>query len=522
MQKYTLYILLAGIILIIGGAIFYLIKPVLIIPRTILLLAGFIMVLLYVYTNYDYVKSLIARRTMKHGVNTAVMIIILIVIIVFVEAISASHSKRFDLTETKRYSLSDQSVKILKNLKKDVKAYGFFRPDQPNKRPAEDLLKQYSYYSNKFKYEIIDPDRNPGMAKRFQVTSYGTIVVESGTRDEKLTDSQEEKITNAIIKVTREGERIVYFLKGHGENDIANTDKLGYSGVKEAIEKSNFKVKDLLLMRENKIPDDAAILVVGGPKKDLFQNEIDAIENYIKNGGKIFFMIDPFSIQGLRNYLAKYGFDLREDIIVDRLSRIFGGDFLMPVVTQYEPHPVTKDFNIASFFPLVRSVEVQTKLPPGITAQSLAKTGPGSWAETDRAALEKGEASLDEKRDKKGPVSIAAVATVDVSIDKDRDKEKGKETEKKPQAKIVVFGDSEFASNNYLNLSGNRDLFLNVISYLGGEEDLISVRPKDKKSTPVFLTALQGKLIFYLPVVVLPGVILVIGIYVTSRRRWAR
>ena len=446
-------------------------------------------------------RPFFTRRPARYGLNALVMVALLLGIIALVEAVSYRHSYRLDLTENRRHSLSPQTIKILQGLKVNVEATGFFRADQPGRRVAEDLFKQYASYSGgRFTWQIADPDRNPGLARRYGVETYGTVVLDTKTKSEKLLDAEEEKLTNALVKVTREGKRTICVVKGHGELEIANTDRPGFSAAKIAMEHANYEVKELVLVREPKVPEGAALLIVPGPKHDLLPAELDALDAYIARGGKVFFMVNPFEADGLRNYLAKYGIALGNDLVIDRLSRAFGGDFVVPAIFQYEPHPITRDFNVLTFFPLTRSVDVQAKPPKGVSAQVLARSGSGSWGETDRAELNSGTVKQGPK-DRPGPVPVAAVATVE-------------------KARIVVFGTSSLAANQFLNVQGNKDLFLNTVSWLAEEEDLIAIRPKDLKQTPIFLTAAQGKVIFWVPVVALPGAVMLCGIWVIVRRRY--
>jgi ABC-type uncharacterized transport system involved in gliding motility auxiliary subunit len=460
-------------------------------------------------------RNLFARRGTRHGLNALVMILFLLGIVALVEALSYRHSYRVDLTENRRHSLSPQTIKVLKSLPVDVAATGFFRTDEPQKRAAEDLFKQYASYSGgRFKWEVVDPDRSPGLAKRYGVETYGTVVLDTKTKSERVNDAEEEKLTNALIKVTREGKSVVYVIKGHGEHDPASTDRAGFSEAKAAVEKANYEVKELLLVRAPKVPEDAAVVILPGPKNDLFPPELETLDSYIARGGKVLFMANPFQADGLKRYLARYGIALGDNLVIDRLSRAFGGDFVVPAIFQYEDHPITKGFgNMLTFFPLTRSVGVAPKLPKGVTAQALAKSGPGSWGETTRAELDKGAVQQD-ARDTPGPLPVAAVATIDAT-----NPPEGKPSVK---ARIVVFGSSNVASNQFLNVQGNKDLFLNAVSWLAEEEELIAIRPKEGKHTPLILTAAQGKVILWLPLAVLPGAVMLGGIVVVIRRRSSR
>jgi ABC-type uncharacterized transport system involved in gliding motility auxiliary subunit len=406
---------------------------------------------------------------------------------------------------------------VLRELKVPVKATAFLRPDQPGKRTTEDLFKQYTTRSEgKFSFEIVDADRDPLRAKRYGVETYGTVVLEATVKEgqvkeEKIQDAEEEKLTNALIRVTREGKRTVYFLKGHGEKDPAGTEKTGLSEVKSAVEKLNYTVKDLLLARETAIPDDAAIVVVPGPQKDLFPNELDAIGAYTARAGKILFMVDPFQAPGLTPFLERYGVVLGNDVVLDDnpQAQLLGFNAAVPVVGDYQDHPITRGFQFATLFPLVRTVTVKDKPPAGVTAQVLARTSGQSWV-TDEKEVKSGQVKRAEPEKRKAQ-SIAAVATVDAKDAPD--------DRKGAKARVVVIGDSDFATNGFVNLSGNRDFLLNTLSWLAEEENLIAIRPKEARNMPVFLTAAQGQVLFWLPVVVLPLTMIVAGVTAIVRRR---
>ena len=200
-------------------------------------------------------------------------------------------------------------------------------------------------------YEFIDPDRNPGLAKRYGITSYGTIVLESGEKEEKVLTADEENLTNGLLKIIREGKKVVVFLEGHGEHSLNNTEREGYSEAKRAIESQNYLVKSLSLLTEGKLPDEASILIIAGPRKNLLDPELAEISRFIERGGKVMFLLDPEGPQGLANYLADYGIQVEEGVVVDPVSRMFGMDYLTPVVSSYEAHPITKNFEVACFSP---------------------------------------------------------------------------------------------------------------------------------------------------------------------------
>ncbi|MBI5682167.1 MAG: GldG family protein [Deltaproteobacteria bacterium] len=517
MNKYLSFTWIVGLLLLLAGGFAVLIKGTMETISAVLVWAGLILLLVSFYINFSAIRELVSKRSTKYGVNTAIMISVFLVVLSLAAVMSIKYKMRWDLTKGGRYTLSDQSIKLLSALKKDINVIAFYRSDERTRQQMEDLLEGYSNYSPKFKYQFIDPDKKPGLASKYGITSYRTTLVQSDGKQEVVGFESEEKLTNAILKVTRDKVKTIYFLKGHGENNITDFQNSGYKAVRESMEKENYQVKELILLESPAVPEDASLLIISGPKKEPLQEEFNRIQDYIKKGGNILFMLDPFTVPNTVALLKGYGFTIGDDIIIDKLSQVFGANYLTPVVAQYDKeHPITKEFDLATFFPLTRSVSVEKDASKGI--YTLAMTGGESWAEIDKAALEAGKAQYDEGKDKRGPVPVAGVAVVETQESKVKSQESGG----KKFAKIVVFGDSDFVNNTNINLAGNKDFFLNTVNWLAEESDLISIRKKEPQSTPIVLTKTQGRLVFWLPVVIMPLFVLTCGIFILSRRRFKR
>ncbi|NJD69120.1 MAG: hypothetical protein C3F12_08115 [Candidatus Methylomirabilota bacterium] len=531
MDKLTRLALPSGLILLVAGGIAYNIRPDLKAWTGGVLLLGAILILLSVYRAFGTITLWLNRRSTKTGLNVGLMTILVLGIIGLVEIISARHNTRFDLTAGRRYTLADQTRKVVKGLTKDVQVTAFFRADQAERRPAEELLRQYADLSPRFRFEVVDPDRNPGKAKRYGIATYGTTILEMPEKEEKIPEVDEERLTNGLLKLLREGPRIVYFLKGHGENELEDGSRNGYRQAKEAIEKANYQVKELLLLREREVPQDAAMLVISGPKRDLAESELQALDLFVQRGGKLLIQLDPYAAPNLKAFVARYGITVGDDVIVDQYARTMGGDYLMPIVSTYYPHAITHNFTLASLFPFARSVDVARPLPEGVTVQKLGETGPGSWAETDKGELNRGQLSFEQGQDRPGPVPVGVIATVqgaqtDAAASGTHTAEKaGQEQGAQTQsriARLVVYGNSGFASNNFLHFSGNRDLFLNSISWLAEEEAMIAIRPQEAGTTPIILSATQGRMAFWMLVVVVPGLFLISGTSIVMGRKRSR
>jgi ABC-type uncharacterized transport system involved in gliding motility auxiliary subunit len=511
------------VILLLGAAAVTLFIPWLIRFRVALLIAAAVLFVVTVALSWREGASILGRRGTRYGASAALLIVIALGVAVLANAVSLRYNARWDLTENKRHSLSPQTVKLLKALKSPVEVIGFFRSDTPGKRTAEDLLKQYAQASDgKFTYRVEDPDRSPGLARRYGVETYGTLVMQSGEKSEKVLDAEEERLTNALVKVTRPGNPIVYFVKGHGERDISSSERTGMSQAKEQLEKANYTVKDLELARTGKVPPDAAVVIVPGPRTDLLPPELTAIDDYLAQGGHVLLMADPLQADGLAKYVAKYGVTLGQDLVVEPspIGRLLGVGPEVPLVMQYEQHPITKDMaKVMTGFPLTRSVSPAKTPPKGMTVTPLAKTSADSWGETNLDGLRRGQPASRDDKDTPGPVPVLLAVTIEPTPAPKVAGQAEADDSKKPKGRLVVLGTSTFASNQALGFQGNRDLFLNIVAWLAGQEDEIAVRPKDPHQNPIFATEAQKNAILWLSIVVLPGAVMVCGIALVVRRR---
>jgi ABC-type uncharacterized transport system involved in gliding motility auxiliary subunit len=477
-----------------------------------LVVAGAVLVLLSFLPQWRDPRATLGARCVRYGLNSALAVLLVIGLIGVVEALSYRHNARLDLTENRRHSLSPQTIQVLKALKEPVHAVAFYRSDQPGKRVAEDLFKQFTRHAgDRFTWRSVDPDREPTLARGFGIEAYGTTVLESKGRTEKVQDAdQEEKLTNALIRVTREGKRTVYVVQGHGEPELTGTDANGLGSAKAGLEAVNYEVKPLVLARTGQVPDDASVVVVAGPRSDLFGPEIDALDGYLGRGGKLLVLLDPPTRPGqqdpesLKRLLVRYGITVGSNVVIELnpLKQMATGAADLVIVDTFEPHAITRDLRIVALFPSARTVGLVDKLPDGVSGQRLAVTSQESFAETDLAAIRRGQANPDPDYPR-GPLPVAVVAT--------RDK-----------ARIVAFGTSLLAVNQYISQPGNRDLFLNAVSWLAEEEDQISIRPRDTRQTPVFLSAQQQQAVFWIPVVILPALAVAGGIVAVVRRRAAK
>jgi ABC-type uncharacterized transport system involved in gliding motility auxiliary subunit len=499
---------------------------------TYLAWAGLVCVLAYTLSQWREIAKVFTRRQARYGTLSAVSIMIVLAILVAINYIGSKQNKRWDLTANKQFSLADQTRNVLAKLDAPLDVKVFDKESEFLR--YQDRMKEYEYASKKISTEYIDVDKKPTLAKQNGVDRYGTFVLSYKGRTERVTSDSEQDLTTGIIKVVSGQQRKVYFTDGHGEKDTAATsDRDGYGQIAAAMGHENYGTDKVVIAQKGSVPDDAAVVVVAGPKTDFFPAEIDALKQYLEKSGKLLLLLDPpekVNSPPMTNLIAlahAWGIEVGDDIVVDvsGMGQLIGTDASVPIAASYPAHPITQQtqFRLLTAYPLARSA---TPVPSGVNghvAQAFVETSARSWAEHDiKGLLTRGEVSLDEsKGDKKGPVAIASAVSAPSSASTASTATPPKPGEDSPkgETRVVVFGNSAFVVNAFLGIQGNRDLFMNTLGWLSQQENLISIRPKEPDDRRITLTATQQANIGWLSIVIIPACIFGTGIYSWWRRR---
>jgi ABC-type uncharacterized transport system involved in gliding motility auxiliary subunit len=423
--------------------------------------------------------------------------VILLATIALVYTVIQPFHERWDLTQDKIYSLPQSTLGVLRDLKAQrIDVLLFFQQDDPARQGLEVFLKECRRHHPEFHYDFYDPNRRPQLARKFNVTDAKTVLFRSGDREERLVGPSEEGFTNAFLRLLHPKDLDVCFVTGHGEVVLDEEGTGGYLHFRDTLQGYNAKVHGIVLARDH-VPDACQVIVVGGPRWDLTPKEFSDIDQAFSRGKGILLLIDPMDPgAGLAfiEYTKKYGVALGQNVIVDKASRMVGGDFLMPLVSRYlVTHPVTKNMKQATFFPLVRTVQPSVDVAPGLDVMPLAMTGDESWAETDLPALENGNAVFDMKTDIAGPLSIAVA--IEKKQDGGRRKAEGGKANSilhppsdiRGDGRMIIVGDGDFLTNGYLHLSGNKELGLNMIRWLARDDRFIDVKRPELRFKPLLL-----------------------------------
>jgi ABC-type uncharacterized transport system involved in gliding motility auxiliary subunit len=499
-----------GLVLLAFGTVAYVFTPAASVYVFAHVGLGILLIILYLTSSRDSLTSVLGERSTKYGANAIVYSLLFFAVLVVVNYLAARHNHRWDLTKQNVFSLSTQSRGVLAKLEKPVVVDAFV---EAGTDPAlQDLLESFHYASDKFTFHIVDPDKERDLAERYKVTELPTVHIQYGDQTATVTrEITEETLTNGLIKATRTTKKVACFLDGHGEPDTESRDQRGFSALRDALQNENYETRKVLLATEKDVPAECTVLVAVGTDKPLFDHEVSALSTYLRNGRSALFLVPPRRGAPYVGLVDAWGVKITDTVVVDEVVRLFQGPALglQILASTYGAHPITADFHERTIFPLARVVQANAAGKTGISAIEIVKSSPSAWGETDLSGVfERGEAVLDDK-DIKGPVPLALAVT-------GKHKEMG--FDKEGETKLVVVGDADWANNQFLPQVFNRDLLLNMMNWLGGQEELISIRPRTIQASRAQLSPDETRRIFYLSVLIMPELLLLLGLTVWWRR----
>ncbi|KAF0108703.1 MAG: hypothetical protein FD146_589 [Anaerolineaceae bacterium] len=462
--------------------------------------AGLIVVgpALFVLLDPKRARRFLAGRQARYGSNAILLLAAFLGILLVVNILAFNYpGTPMDLTESKEHTLAPETLDTLAVLPEPVHATAFFTSQYPTDT-ARQLLENYKTYSDgKFTYEFIDPDQNPVAAQNAGISGDGKIYLQMGSRHEIVAYASEQDVTSALWRLMNPGEQTVYFLTGHGERDIETFGDTTIASVRAALEAKNYTVKTLNLLATNAIPADAKAIIIAGPLDPLTDGEITLLRDYSTVGGALVIMVEPVPLTNyganpdpLAAYLAtQWGVTLNNDIVIDTNS---GTQPLYAVAAAYGDHSITRKLQgQVAFFPDARSLSLGTGI--AATPQALASTIQDAWGETNFADQ---NAKYDAGADTPGPIILAAAAEDSIT-----------------GSRLVVFGDSDFASDMFFSQYANGDILINAIDWAAGEEQMINLsKPAQTPRTLKPTSGVISALLWLSFLCILPGLVVAGGV----------
>lgn len=499
----------------------------------------------------------LSGRSAREGANLGATALLLLAVAVGANYVANRRNLSWDTTSEGIYSLAPQTLQILEQLDREIRLVVL---DQPRAAgPTLELFESYADASDRIVWDVLDPEADPVRAGAYQATTeagipFGTVVVADGERLERVAAPQEPDITNAIVRLLKGETKKIYFTTGHQEPSLEETGAGGFSAIRSRLEESNYAVEALPLLASVeggvvRIPEDAAVVIVAGPRLDLLPAEAEALSSHVRGGGKVMLLLDPPDPPDLTDtrtellgLAGEFGAPPASDVVLDasEVGQLFGFGLEVPLAASYGFHPITRGFETAAtVFPLAQSlvpVAFEDR-PEGVQVYELVLTSDASWGETNGEELVGGEVTPD-ANDRPGPLTLAvAVAVREEAADEadqnaasehadetdaEHAEHAGEDSEAPPEleGRLVIVGDSDFVGNNLaLAPLGNADLFLNMVNWLAEDEDLIAIRPRDAGDRRITMTAAQVRNTVLFSLVFLPGFWLIWGVAVWWSRR---
>ena len=505
---------------------------------------GVALVALWMWLDRDALARASATRGARYTVTSLTLVVLAAGIAVAVNVLAHRYDKRWDLTASRQYSLSEQSVQVVRNLDRDVKVLAFFSRGSQEEANFKDRIESYTELSDHLSVEWIDPLLDPRKAREHDITSAaGTVILVSGDDEQRLeTDFGEEALTNALIRLTSGEEHTVCFTSGHGELDPDDDATVaGLGGIVTKMEGQNYKAEKVLLAREGGVPERCEMLVAADPEKDWLPAEREMLAAYVAGGGKFLLLLEPTHAPGLAADMARYGITVGDDVVLEQNPNyaLAGGDpsYIILDPQSFDHHEITDAIKGAVLLRLVRSVSKGDDVK-GIRVQELAHTTEQGWAETSLGT--DAVAQPDPGQDIIGNVPLMAVAEVDdpetiavgdrtigeragaldaiLGTPAEAAPAEAPPVERKKGGRVLVIGDVDFATNMLIDQFANQDLFLNSVAWMVGEENQVSIRPNEAARGTLTMNLFQGIILWLTALLFVPG-LAVVGALVTWLRR---
>jgi len=461
-----------------------------------------------IYDNRNSLKG----RTAAFGLNAVITSLLVVSLVAVANFFAFRLQWKADLTRTKKHGLAEQTQKIVRELKEPVQATLY--ASQAKGTESRELLEKLKGVGTNFTIEMVEPALEPMRARQAGVRRDNTLILSRGEKIEKVEDADEAKFVSAMIKLVKDQPLTVCATTGHGERNFSSTEADGFEQVKRVMAAQNYTIQDIALAQEQKVPANCDVVLVMGPQKAFLASEAKAIEEWLANGGRAIFAIDP-PLRGtedateLNTVLAQWHVKPVKALIIDLMARAAVGDPSMPIVTTYsKENPITKEMQGQTLFPFTRPIDIIPGAPSDMTVQWIARTSEASWGEMSMEDLAKGQVGMNRGIDQPGPLNVAVAV-----------EGKLKDSKATKKTRIVVYGSSLFASNNYGRLGPNYDFLVNAVNWTLEDEGLISIRAKEYEPAKITLTGVQLNLIQLIAVAILPLLIASSGIGIWLYRR---
>lgn len=447
---------------------------------------------------------------LAHWIAFLLSLAAVLAVAVAIQAFAELANRRWDLTLEQRLSLSPYTLSVLSEVKAPLRVDLYY--ERGERQRSRDLLELMRDHCPELSYELVDLDRNPGRAKEHGVDHYNQAVLHYQGRETVVSAGSEESLAGGIVRVLHERPRVLYFVSGHRERDLGAGKDDQYGRAAQILRKEGYRLRTISLLQLGAVPEDASAVVVAGPELDLLEAELRTLSAYLERGGAVLVLADPVELPNLERWLAGFGLELSDDVVIDRTNRVYGSDGTNVIVPYYRDHELTRTMDVPSVLGRARSVAAPGEEDASEGGATIvARSAPESFAAGDATRTRAGEVTFESERDRQGPIGVMGVALVDAGGEPGR---------------IVVIGDADFASDAFISLLGNKDLLVNTVGWLV-QSEASGARPQAPTTqlgpmSPMYVSDDLARTIFLVAVVAQPLVFLAVGVAVVIGRRRRR
>ncbi len=466
-------------------------------------IASVLAVVAWIGLDRDAVSGVLRSRQARHSSGASLLVAASVAAAIALNVVAAQNDHRWDLTSTNRHALSAATLSVIERIEQPIQVDGFFSSGSTEETAFNDLIDRVLHETNQIQVAIHDPVRDPAIADNFAVdNSLGTVVLKMAGRTQRIdAEASEEALSNALIRLMSGGEHTICSTEGHGEIDPDDDlNPASFSAAVTILERQNYTVRPLNLARTGRVSEECSLLLIADPRTNFASAELEALDEHVLGGGQTLVLLDPGHSPNLATALANYGVDVGENLVLERHPQyqLMGGDESYLVVTeaQMTDHPITEPITGMILLRVARTVQALQPPMDDFDVGELFVTSDHAYAETRL------DGTSPPKRDAEDPAGQLGLAAVSVHSSGGR---------------TVVFGDSDFTSNELLDQASNFELLPNTVAWLVNDAQHISIRPSGLGGG-FTMNAMQGILLWIASVVVVPGLAL-IGAAVTWMRR---
>jgi len=443
-------------------------------------------------------------------------VILFLVITGFIAYLSNEHDVQFDWSTFKRNTLSPASIKLLSRLDKPIHFSVFATEDNTIRNPINSLIERYRRQKPSITVEFVNPELEPVLTRELGISTNGEVIIDYGDKDEYLTEHTEQAYTNALQRLSRNEQRWLSFISGHGERDPSGVANHDLSEWVQQLSSKGISGHSLILAQQPSIPDNTSVLIVAGAQVNYLPGEVKIITNYIAAGGNLLWLADPGPLFNLEPLAEQLGIKFLEGIVVDPTTQVFGiSDPRVALITQYPRHPITNNFNVLTLFPHARGLLLEAT--DTWTSTALLTTLDRSWAEVGEM---NNEIEFTPGSDIAGPLIIGAALTRTLSKQGEQPSADATSNNKTGKVqRVVVIGNGDFLSNAYLGNGGNLDLAQNIINWLSHDDNLVAIPSKTTPDRRLELSQTTLIILAFIIVIFIPLALIASGVMVWLKRR---